>query len=252
MPPTPETARIFDGPAFALLSPGAPRGVFPVSLADRDDGPQRQPHDRFVIVEGLYRSELAARAAARRGAQTGGKFRRLLVQLELRGAVVIDARRQLDAMALRRGDESELDQLADLYESGTDLARINGPEGELVLIFSEAIGNSLLIVDEAIVAIPQPRERLRSADFLLAAVLALAAAALLEVLKLAVGPLAVLAVPMWLVVPVIFGAVLVHRAARATRRFVKRVLHVLQLLEHVLEMIDTRPSQDARRSKVRR
>jgi hypothetical protein len=243
--------RSFDLTAFGLASPRAPSGAVPLSLEEQDDGPTGKPHDRFVIVE-LHRSEVEAKKAAKGGAQAYGRLSRLLVQLELRGAWVIDARGRLSEMALRHGDPSELDELALLYEQGADLVRILGPEGELVVVFTDAIGQSVLVVDQAIVTVGQPRERLRPAEVVLAVGLAITAAPLWEVLKPTMGPLLAFAVPLWLLLPTIFAAVILLRLSRAVRNFVRQVLHVLEVLEHLADALDTQRAQQRRDAKARR
>lgn len=240
--PSVDGAKAFDGPAFALLSPGAPYGSSPVSLEDRDHGPQSQLHEPFVIVDGLYRSEAAARKAAESGIQKQGKLRRLLVQLDLRGAVVIDARGQLNAMALRRGDARQLDELAALYERDADLVRISGPEGEQVLVFTEAIGKSLLIEDEAIVTAEAKAPELRRHGWL-AAAFAIPAAGIWELLKLTIGPFLVLAVPVWLVILLVFAVLLVPRAIHAVRKFVERTRNLMHRFERVVDVLETDQAQ---------
>lgn len=241
----PITSRIFDGTAFALASPGAPRGAFPVSLEDRDDGPRDQPHDSFVVVEGLFVSEAKARDAAAQGAQERGKFRRLLVEIELDEALVVDARGGLDAMALRRGEAYALDELARLYEEGVDLARIDGPDGELVLMFTEAIGQTVRIIDEAILMIEQRPQSLSLRDV----VLAVAAAFLIDGLKVLINPLVHLSVPLWGVTALVLVILLGPRVVRAVRRLGRQFGQTVRLLQRLadlteaVDLIETRQAQ---------
>ena len=171
--------------AFALLGPGAPRGAMPRALEDRDDGPAGEPHDPFVLVP-LYASEQAAREAADRAAKQHGRYRLLLVELQLLEAVAHDERHRLHAMTARRSVATTLDTLADLYEAGADLVRLSGPEGEVTLIFTEALGGRVRIVSEAIVAI-EPAGRSRLKDIAVAGALAIIAAFALKLSLLVVA-----------------------------------------------------------------
>jgi hypothetical protein len=141
---------MFDATAWALLRPGAPWGETPLGLAERDDGPRDQHHDRFVLVPSLFPSEAQALAAGKRAVAERGTLRLMLVELELREAIVFDAREELDWASLSRGDKSHLDRLASLYECNVDIVRLASPWGEMALIFSEAFGNTVRIVDESV------------------------------------------------------------------------------------------------------
>src|SRR5947209_1152844 len=99
-------------------------------------------------VSGLCSSEASAGAAVR-AAALPGNTRRLLVELRIPSVDATDARGELDAMRSSRGDPRQLDILAELYSRGSDVSRVDGPEGELDIIFTVAIGDSLRIPREA-------------------------------------------------------------------------------------------------------
>ena len=241
-----DTARAFDGRAFALLSPGAPQGAGPVPLEERDDGPGGRSHDSFVLVDGLYASETKERAAAKRAVQRRGRIRRLLVELELRDALVVDARDWLNATALRRGDRRQLEELTDLYEAGIDIVRIDGVGGEVDLVFTEALGRSVLVVSQSIVPF-RLAERLRPADL----VIALLAAIVVEgALKWVVDPLVHLGVPVWLVLLVVAGVFLFRKALATARDGIERARR--ELIEEVAETVDRQRERDRETRKPRR